>query len=50
MMFWQVVLKTLYEVLALPITIRVVRYVKQVEQVDTYDENISYNVLKVFSL
>ena len=50
MMFWQVVLKTLYEVLALPLTIRVVRYVKQVEQVDTYDENISYNVLKVFSL
>jgi uncharacterized PurR-regulated membrane protein YhhQ (DUF165 family) len=50
MMFWQVVLKTAYEVVALPLTVRVVRFVKRYEQTDVYDENISYNVLKVFSL
>ena len=50
MMFWQVVLKTAYEVVALPLTVRVVRFVKRYEQTDVYDENISYNVLKVFSI
>lgn len=46
----QVVLKTLYEVLALPITIRVVKWVKAHEQVDVYDKGISYNMLKIFNL
>lgn len=41
----QVVLKTLYEVIALPITIRVVRKLKQVERIDTYDVGISYKVV-----
>ena len=44
MMFWQVVLKTAYEILALPLTIRVVAWVKKIEGVDTYDEDITYNI------
>ena len=43
-------LKTLYEVVILPVTIRVVRWVKRVEGVDVYDKNISYNILKVSQL
>ena len=31
----------------LPVTIRVVRYVKQHEGTDVYDENVSYNPLKL---
>ncbi|KAA6347315.1 Inner membrane protein YhhQ [termite gut metagenome] len=43
----QIVLKSLYEVIALPITIRVVKMVKKIEETDVYDTGISYNVLKV---
>lgn len=50
LMLWQVVLKTIYEVLALPITVRVVRAMKQHEGEDVYDTDESYNVWKVFSL
>ena len=47
MMAVQVVLKTLYEIIILPVTIRVVNYIKRVDNCDVYDENISYNVLKI---
>ena len=50
LMLLQVTAKTLYEIIALPITIRVVRYMKQSEGGSVYDENISYNVLKVNEL
>ena len=43
----QVVLKTMYEVLILPVTIRVVTYVKHLEGEEVYDDNISYNILKI---
>lgn len=43
----QAVLKSLYEMIILPVTIRVVRYIKKVDGSDVYDENISYNVLKI---
>ena len=39
--------KTLYEIIILPVTIRVVNYIKRVDDCDVYDENISYNVLKI---
>ena len=42
----QVVLKTVYEIIVLPITIRVVKKTKKIEGIDTYDEGIDYNVLK----
>ena len=50
LMLTQVVAKTLYEVLVLPLTIRVVKFVKKYEEVDVYDENISYNPLKINQL
>ena len=43
----QVVLKTAYEIVILPVTIRVVNYIKRVDESDVYDEHISYNVLKI---
>ena len=43
LMLLQVTAKTLYEVIALPITTRVVRYMKRREGIDTYDNNVSYN-------
>ena len=50
LMLWQVVLKTAYEVVALPLTIRVVNYVKKYEQEDTYDKGVNYSIWKVFSI
>lgn len=47
MMGTQIVLKSLYEVIILPITIRVVKAVKRIDGNDVYDTDISYNVLKV---
>lgn len=45
--FTQVVVKTAYEIVILPVTTKVVAYLKQKEGVDTYDENISYNPFKL---
>ncbi len=50
LMALQVVLKSLYEVIVLPITIRVVSYIKKIEGTDVYDEDISYNILKIKDL
>ena len=47
MMGLQIVLKSMYEVIILPVTIRVVKVIKEVDGSDVYDTNISYNVLKV---
>ena len=43
---WQVSLKTLYEILILPVTVRVVRAVKRVEATDVFDINIKYRLFK----
>lgn len=43
----QAVLKTLYEIIILPVTIRVVKYIKKVDGNDVYDMDIDYNILKV---
>jgi uncharacterized PurR-regulated membrane protein YhhQ (DUF165 family) len=43
----QIVLKSLYEVIVLSVTIRVVKAVKRTEGMDVYDTDISYNVLKI---
>ena len=50
LMLWQVFLKTAYEVVVLPLTIRIVRYVKRHEQVDTYDNDVNYSIWRVFSI
>ncbi|MDR0895896.1 MAG: queuosine precursor transporter [Prevotellaceae bacterium] len=47
MMLLQMVLKSMYEVVILPVTVRVVRFIKRVDGSDVYDNNISYNILKV---
>ena len=43
MMLAQVSFKVCYEIIILPVTAAVVRKVKAAEQVDTFDNNISYN-------
>ena len=50
MMGIQIALKSLYEVIVLPLTYKVVNVVKRVEGCDVYDHNISYNVLKLKEL
>ncbi|MCR5574153.1 MAG: queuosine precursor transporter [Bacteroidaceae bacterium] len=47
MMITQIVLKTLYEIIVLPVTIRVVKKVKKMEETDVFDDNVSYNVLNI---
>ena len=43
----QIVLKSMYEVMILPVTIRVVKAIKKIDGSDVYDTDISYNVLKI---
>ncbi|EJX05334.1 membrane protein containing DUF165 [gut metagenome] len=50
MMCIQILLKSMYEVLVLPVTIRVVSAVKRVDGSDVYDEGISYKVWKINEL
>lgn len=50
LMVWQVVLKTLYEVIALPLTIHVVKAMKRHEGEDAYDNGINYSIWKIFSI
>jgi hypothetical protein len=47
MMLLQVSAKTLYEIIVLPLTMQIVKYVKRQEGVSVYDENISYNIFKL---
>lgn len=47
MMAVQILLKTLYEIVALPLTNVVVRRVKRFEGCDVYDNGISYNIFKM---
>lgn len=47
MMGLQILLKSAYEVVILPVTIRVVKAVKRLDGSDVYDEGISYKVWKV---
>ncbi len=50
LMLWQVVLKTAYEVIVLPVTIQVVAWVKRHEGVDVYDNDVNYSILKIFNI
>jgi Uncharacterized conserved protein len=50
LMLWQVVLKTVYEIVVLPVTIKVVKFLKLHEGEDVYDNGISYNILKIFNI
>ena len=46
----QVVLKTVYEIVVLPVTIYVVRKTKPIEDEDAYDTDMNYSVWKVLSV
>ncbi|MDD3405322.1 MAG: VUT family protein [Sphingobacteriia bacterium] len=46
----QICLKSLYEIIVLPVTIRVVKAIKKMENCDTYDQDISYNPLKIHNV
>ena len=43
----QACLKTAYEIIILPVTIRVVRLVKRIDGSDVYDRQVSYNIFKI---
>jgi uncharacterized integral membrane protein (TIGR00697 family) len=45
MMVSQIVIKTLYEIVILPITIRIVAWLKRTEGMDVYDDGVSYSVI-----
>ena len=46
----QVVFKTLYEIVILPVTIRVVKATKRHEGEDAYDNGMNYSVWKIFNI
>lgn len=46
LMLWQVILKTAYEIVVLPLTTRVVRLLKRYEGEDVYDNGIRYNIFR----
>ena len=50
LMLWQVLLKTVYEVIALPITIRIVKALKEHQGEDAYDNDVNYSIWKIFAL
>ena len=39
--------KVCYEIVILPVTIQVVKALKRIEGIDTFDENISYNPFRL---
>ena len=43
----QAILKSVYEAIILPITIRIVEYIKKVDGSDVYDFKTSYNILNI---
>ncbi|MDR2119336.1 MAG: queuosine precursor transporter [Tannerella sp.] len=49
LMATQIVLKSLYEVLVLPLTIRIVRVIKRIDGCDAYDRHISFNPFELSS-
>ena len=43
----QACLKTAYEIIILPVTMRMVRLVKRIDGSDVYDRKVSYNIFKI---
>ena len=43
----EAILKTLYEVIILPVTICVVKWMKKIDQSDVYDDKISFNPFRI---
>jgi hypothetical protein len=49
-MISQVTLKTVYEIVALPITIRVVEFTKKKDKEDVFDDDIDYNIFNILKI
>ena len=47
MILTQAIIKTVYEIAVLPLTIWVVGKVKKIEGIDTYDYQVSYNPFRM---
>ena len=50
LMISQVALKTLYEIVVLPVTIRVVEFTKRHDHEDVYDHDINYNIFNILKI
>jgi hypothetical protein len=50
LMISQVTLKTLYEIVVLPITIRVVEFTKKHDNEDVFDNDINYNIFNILKI
>lgn len=50
LMISQVTLKTVYEIVVLPVTIRVVEFTKKHDHEDVYDHDINYNIFKILKI
>ena len=46
----QALLKSVYEIIVVPVTIRVVKYVKKIDGSDVYDADVSFNPFKIGEL
>ncbi|MDR1369022.1 MAG: queuosine precursor transporter [Dysgonamonadaceae bacterium] len=47
MIVTQAALKSVYEIIVLPLTVRAVRYIKKIEGKDVYDAEVSFNPFKI---
>lgn len=47
MILTQAIIKTLFEIVLLPLTIHVVKLIKRVDNIDTFDVGVSYNPFKI---
>ena len=50
LMLSQVALKTLYEIIVLPVTIRVVEFTKRHDHEDVFDNDINYNIFNILKI
>ena len=50
LMISQVTLKTVYEIIALPLTVRVVAFTKKHDHEDVYDNDINYNIFNILKI
>ena len=50
LMLSQVTLKTLYEIVVLPVTIRVVAFTKKHDHEDVFDHDINYNIFNILKI
>ncbi len=50
MIVTQAIVKTLFEVLLLPLTVHAVKLIKKIDNIDTFDVGVSYNPFKIKEL